>query len=401
MLTHIAEHHLYRIRLWYLLQHSLSSYHKLVQYFGSAQAASEQKALLQWKSLGLHKSHVQRAEQFYSDGGQQQFQQMLNLLLQHCDFILCPDDSDYPAQLIPFDDCPPLIFGQGQLHALSQIQVAIVGSRKASTHGPQIAYDFAQYLSAKGFYITSGMAHGIDHAAHMGGLQHQKTIAVIGTGIDQVYPAQNKTLQQDILRQNGTIISEFLPTTPPLQHHFPRRNRIISALSLGTLVIEATSKSGSLSTARWAMEQGKTVFAVPGHIYSGFAEGCHQLIREGATLVDHPEQIVQDLAQASLWQQQGIHLTTPKVSVTPMPMPMPANPNNDHATPNTPAFTTPTVDVPADLLPLYEQLDWTGQSMDQLGMALTLSTADLTSQLMQLELLGVCLQQGGLYLKCR
>ncbi len=257
-----------------------------------------------------------------------------------------------------------------------QPQIAIVGSRKPSPHGRQVAYDFAYYLSEKGFYVSSGLAYGIDEAAHQGASAHQRTIAVTGTGLDSTYPAQNKKLAEHILAQNGAIITEFLPGTPPLQQHFPRRNRIVSGLSLGVLVVEATLKSGSLITANKAAEQGKTVFAIPGHIYSEFHQGCHQLIREGAILVDHPEQIIEDLALPTQWQSQQ------------------QNSNEQ-------AVVSSTPEIPEHLINLYQSLDWVGQNIDQLVLHHSQPVAELTSSLMELELLGLCMQQSGLYLRCR
>ena len=146
--------------------------------------------------------------------------------------------------------------------ALLQAQIAIVGSRKASPHGRQVAYDFAYYLSEQGFFINSGLAQGIDEAAHQGALQHQRTIAVMGTGLDSTYPSAHHSLRQQIVESGGAVITEFLPHTKPLQQHFPRRNRIVSGLSLGVIVAEASLKSGSLITAKLAAEQGKLIFQV-------------------------------------------------------------------------------------------------------------------------------------------
>lgn len=275
---------------------------------------------------------------------------------------------------MPYADRPPILFGQGNPQSLLQPQVAIVGSRKPSPHGKQVAYDFAYYLAEKGFYICSGLAEGIDAAAHQGGLKHQRTIAVMGTGLDLTYPSQHQTLRTQILENNGCIITEFLPQTPPLKRNFPRRNRIVSALSLGVVVAEAALKSGSLGTAKSAAEQGKTIFAIPGHIYSEHHQGCHQLIREGAILVDHPEQIIEDLALPTQWHSQSqSQETTPSASI----------------------------EIPSDLLELYNQLDWVGQNMDQLNFKLNIDIATLTSQLMELEILGLAQQQAGNYLRCR
>lgn len=376
MLNSISDWHLQHIQLWYLVQHSLSTYQKLILFFGSVESAIQPQNLKRWSELSIHKSHLQRAETFITLQGRVDFESCLAKIRQHTDFILLDTDDHYPTQLKPYSDRPPILFGKGSYQNLSQPQVAIVGSRKASPHGKQLAYDFAYYLSEKGFFITSGLAHGIDEAAHLGGIKHQRSIAVVGTGLDQVYPSQHQYLQQQILQNSGTVISEFLPETKPLQHHFPRRNRIVSGLSLGVLVAEATLNSGSLITAKAAAEQGKVTFAIPGHIYSEFHQGCHLLIREGAILVDHPEQIIEDLALPTQWQCN--QLNTESIATS-------------EAQP----------EIPSHLFKLYQQLDWVGQDIDNLALKLKLDTADLTSALMELELLGLSIQQSGLYLRCR
>lgn len=378
MLNHLSATQIETITLWYLVQHSLSSFYKLEQRFGSVQNAIDPQNFPQWSTLALHKSHLQRLSEFQTAIGQQKFQTLLQDIQKNSDFILTLDHPAYPPQLRPYSDKPPILFGQGDAQALSQPQIAIVGSRKPSAHGRQVAYDFAYYLSEKGFYISSGLAQGIDEAAHQGALRHHKTIAVMGTGLEQTYPSQHQALRQQILAHSGTVITEFLPRTPPLQHHFPRRNRIVSALSLGVIVAEAALKSGSLITAKLAAEQGKLVFAIPGHIYSEHHQGCHQLIREGAILVDHPEQVLEDLALPTQWQnQQQIEQSKsiPELEVQ--------------------------IELPTHLAALYQQLDWVGQNIDELIAKLRLEIGTLTSQLMELELLGLCIQQAGLYLRCR
>ncbi|HGH3646120.1 TPA: DNA-processing protein DprA [Acinetobacter baumannii] len=375
MLTQLSSHHYHTLKVWYLVQHSLVSFKKIIDYFGNCEKATQPDGLAKWSSLGLHANHLKRVSEFQTPQGQTQFEQLVQQVVQHTDFILTADDSGYPSQLLPYTDYPPIIFGKGQAQALLQPQIAIVGSRKPSPHGRQVAYDFAYYLSEKGFFISSGLAYGIDEAAHQGASTHQRTIAVTGTGLDTTYPAQNKKLAEHILAQNGAIITEFLPGTPPLQQHFPRRNRIVSGLSLGVLVVEATLKSGSLITANKAAEQGKTVFAIPGHIYSEFHQGCHQLIREGAILIDHPEQIIEDLALPTQWQSQQQNQT-------------------EEANTNTP-------EIPEHLIDLYQSLDWVGQNIDQLVVHHNIPVSELTSSLMELELLSLCMQQSGLYLRCR
>lgn len=374
MLNSLSHEQIATITLWYLVQHSLSSFQKLQQHFGTSTKAVAASNLQIWPNLGLHKSHLQRVTEIQTPAGQIKLQTLLHEVQANCDFILLDTESHYPSQLLPYSDRPPILFGQGNPQSLLQPQVAIVGSRKPSPHGKQVAYDFAYYLAEKGFYICSGLAEGIDAAAHQGGLKYQRTIAVMGTGLDLTYPFQHQTLRTQILENNGCIITEFLPHTPPLQHNFPRRNRIVSALSLGVVVAEAALKSGSLGTAKSAAEQGKTIFAIPGHIYSEHHQGCHQLIREGAILVDHPEQIIEDLALPTQWHSQSQpQKTTPSASI----------------------------DIPSNLLELYNQLDWVGQNMDQLNFKLNTDIATLTSQLMELEILGLVQQQAGNYLRCR
>lgn len=372
MLNQLSRHHYHTVLVWYLVQHSLSSFQKIQQHFGSCEQATQKHHLAEWSQLGLHANHLKRLQEFQTAQGQQKFEQLIHLICQHSDFILTPEDIGYPTQLLPYPDHPPILFGQGQAQALLQPQIAMVGSRKPSPHGRQVAYDFAYYLSEKGFYISSGLAHGIDEAAHRGGLAHHRTIAVTGTGLDTVYPSQNIKLAQQIT-QSGAIVTEFLPTTMPLQQHFPRRNRIVSGLSLGVVVVEAALKSGSLITANEAANQGKMVFAIPGHIYSEHHQGCHQLIREGATLVDHPEQVIEDLALPTQWQAQK-------------------QPEEALAVP---------ASIPTHLIALYQLLDWVGQDLDQLAQRYQASISELTAQLMELELLGLCMQQAGCYLRCR
>ena len=205
------------------------------------------------------------------------------------------NDPHYPILLREISDPPPLIFAQGDISLLSRWQLAVVGSRNPSTSGRDLAYDFAHYLGQGELVITSGLATGIDAAAHKGALAGGgKTIAVVGTGLDRVYPASHRQLAHDIA-DNGLIVSEFALGTAPRPENFPRRNRIISGLALGTLVVEAALKSGSLITARMALEQGREVFAIPGSIHNPLARGCHQLIREGAKLVETANDIIEEL----------------------------------------------------------------------------------------------------------
>lgn len=211
-------------------------------------------------------------------------------------YIISARDPRYPALLKEISDPPPLLFVQGNPAALDTPQLAIVGSRNPTPGGRQTAHDFARSLSQAGLTISSGLAAGIDGAAHQGALETDSpTVAVTGTGLDRVYPAHHRELAHRIAEQ-GVLVSELPPGTPPVAANFPRRNRIISGLSVGTLVVEAARQSGSLITARMASEQGREVFAIPGSIHNPLARGCHTLIRQGAKLVEQAEDILEELS---------------------------------------------------------------------------------------------------------
>nr|VFK17874.1 MAG: DNA protecting protein DprA [Candidatus Kentron sp. LFY] len=209
--------------------------------------------------------------------------------------LLTLEDKDYPSRLLEIPDPPALLFARGDPKILAHPQIAIVGSRNPTPTGQEIAFDFARELARMGFVITSGLATGIDGAAHRGAIAGGgRTIAVMGTGIDRVYPARHRQLGLDIVR-NGACISEFPLGTPPLAGHFPLRNRIISGLGLGILVVEATTRSGSLITARLAAEQSREVFAIPGSIHNPLSRGCHMLLRQGAKLVESASDILEEI----------------------------------------------------------------------------------------------------------
>ncbi len=204
-------------------------------------------------------------------------------------------DKHYPKALLEITDPPPLFYAKGNLTLLNQPSIAIVGSRNASVQGEKNAEAFAHDLCEHGLCIVSGLALGIDGAAHRGALKaNGATIAVVGTGLDIVYPAKHRDLAHQIA-ERGLIISEFALGTPSKPQNFPKRNRIISGLSQGCLVVEANLQSGSQITARLAAEQGREVFAIPGSIHSPMAKGCHQLIKQGAKLVDCIQDIVEEL----------------------------------------------------------------------------------------------------------
>jgi DNA processing protein len=220
----------------------------------------------------------------------------LDWLAGHTDrHVLNLGDGQYPQPLLHCGDPPLMLFLEGRLELLQRPSVAVVGSRQATPQGLAHARQFASVLSHAGVTVVSGLATGIDGAAHEGALEGAgSTLAVIGTGPDIVYPRRHGGLWRRIA-QDGLVVSEHAPGTQALAHHFPHRNRIIAGLTRGTLVVEATLKSGSLITARLAMEGGREVFAVPGSIQSPQAKGCHELIRQGAQLVESAQEILQSL----------------------------------------------------------------------------------------------------------
>jgi DNA processing protein len=205
-------------------------------------------------------------------------------------------DDDYPELLTQLSDPPQLLYVRGNKDALHLPAIAIVGSRNPTRGGARNAFEFSRYLAESGFCIVSGLAQGIDAAAHRGALEAgAATVAFLGNGIDIVYPPSNRELA-DAIVVNGALVSEYPPGTPPLKAYFPQRNRLISGLSLGTLVVEAARRSGSLITARLASEQGREVFALPGSIHNPMARGCHRLLRDGAKLVETVDDIMTELA---------------------------------------------------------------------------------------------------------
>ncbi|KTD62953.1 protein smf [Legionella santicrucis] len=209
--------------------------------------------------------------------------------------LLTWDSPEYPALLKEITDPPLVLYAKGQLSCLQQPKLAIVGSRNPTVTGSENARMFAKSIAAYGITIVSGLALGIDAQAHMGCLEADgQTIAVLGTGIDCIYPHRHVTLSQHI-SQNGLLLSEFPLKSPPIAGHFPRRNRIISGLSLCTLVVESAVKSGSLITARMALEQNRDVLAIPGSIHNPMARGCHYLLQQGAKLVTSVADVLEEL----------------------------------------------------------------------------------------------------------
>jgi DNA processing protein len=214
--------------------------------------------------------------------------------------VLAWDDPRYPAALLAIPDVPPVLWYRGRLDAFRAPAVAVVGSRAASAVAMETAERLGADLAARGVTVVSGLARGVDSAAHRGAIETGRTIAVLGSGVDRMYPPEHASLAEQITR-DGLIVSEFPPGTPPLAFHFPLRNRIISGLSSAVVVVEANEKSGSLITAASALEQGRDVMAVPGNVLSGRNRGAHALIRDGAKIVECADDIVEELKWHRPW----------------------------------------------------------------------------------------------------
>lgn len=285
--------------------------------------------------------------------------------------ILALDDVDYPPLLNEVHDAPPLLFVRGERGVLGHPQVAMVGSRNPSVVGRETAKDFARSLSRAGLTVTSGLALGVDTASHEGALEGEgQTVAVFGTGPDRVYPARNRKLAHAIVERGGALVTEYPPGVEPLPSNFPRRNRIISGLSLGTLVVEAALRSGSLITARYASEQGREVFAIPGSIHNPMARGCHRLIRDGAKLVETAQDVIEELAP-----QLRAALAEPVPTASPE-----AGPELDK-----------------EYRRLLACLDGGANSVDQLVQRSGLTADEVSSMLLLLELQGLVVSTAGGY----
>ena len=238
----------------------------------------------------------------------------LNWLSQPNHHCLMSDDPSYPLLLSHIVNKPGILFLKGALSAFERPLLGVVGTRRPTSMGRKLAFEFSSGLAELGWGVVSGLAIGIDTAAHSGAVSVKgSTIAVLGNGLDSVYPPSNRRLSESILENEGLLVSEFPIGVPPAPSHFPRRNRVISGLSRGILVVEAAQKSGSLITAQLAVEQGREVFAVPGQILSPVSEGCHTLIQQGAKLVMRVEDILEEFqAMVPVNHKGGVSLTQPE-----------------------------------------------------------------------------------------
>jgi len=281
--------------------------HKLRAHLSDAQSFAElNKAQLQNYDLDERTAQLVLDQLETDDSGVRQ------TLHEHSIHFLWFDDEEFPESLRQIPDPPACLFRRGEPLVSGEIMIAMVGSRKATPYGRQVATMFAQDLAQAGITIVSGLAFGIDAVAHQATLDAGgRTVAVLGNGLDDIFPTSHRALAREIIAKGGTILSEFPPGTPPLRHHFPIRNRIIAGLAVGTLVVEAAEESGSLITARLAIESGREVFAVPGPITSPVSAGPHGLIRIGAKLVTGAMDIIEELGLENQIDEQRTQAIVP------------------------------------------------------------------------------------------
>lgn len=352
------------------------TFHHLINAFGSA-AAVLQSAPLQLQNY-VSAPALAEIRAFQRTGDGHHLMALCRRDLEWCEAnnirLVTLESEDYPRLLAETSSPPPLLYVRGSVENLNLPQLAVVGSRKPSASGRDTAFDFARALARGGFAITSGLALGIDGAAHLGALAAPgPTIGVLGTGIDRIYPARHRDLASRILAEGGTVVSEFPLGLGPQRDHFPRRNRIISGMSMGVLVVEAALKSGSLITAHNALQQNREVFAIPGSIHNPLSRGCHALIRQGAILVEQIADLEEPLRGllAFKWEESA--------SATQMsPTTLPSGLNKDEAL-------------------ILSNTDFEGTSMDQLLARTGLGAGQVMATLVGLELKGLVEQSAGAY----
>lgn len=359
------------LALWRVKGVGVKNYFTLLNAFGTP-ASTFKASLSDLKEAGVTTAIANAIKSFdYS-----QVDQDLTWLERDGCHVMCWCDEDYPVLLREIPDPPPVLFIRGDRTALSALQIAMVGTRNPSPMALKTAHAFAKSFATFGLTVTSGLALGIDQASHRGALDAKGiTIAVAATGLDRIYPASHKPLAEQIII-TGAIVSEFPIGTQAKPGYFPRRNRIISGLSLGVLVVEAAIKSGTLVTARLAMEQGREVFAIPGSIHNPLSKGCHHLIRQGAKLVETAEDVLEDLSSLSL-----------------------AAINTEGAASESSVANEPALEK--EYVKLLEKIAFDPTSVDQLVVETDFTVDEISSMLLVLELQGlVSSAPGGLFYRC-
>lgn len=376
---------------------------RLLAAFGSAQRALDAtpEELTQIEGLPSNVSQrVIRGKSRVSVG------QELELIEAHNCHLVTVNDSAYPMLLKEIADPPPLLYVRGKLGQPEAPSITIVGTRSPTNYGKTISRQLSQQLAENGVTVVSGFARGIDTCAHQGAIQaNGRTIAVLGNGLSQIYPDENKDLAEEIM-ESGALISEFPMSVPPFPKNFPRRNRLVSGMSSGTVVVEASVRSGSLITARHAAEQGREVFAVPGQIFSKQSKGSHQLINQGAKLIN---------AVDDIWEAFPDRRLTPTLTSSPAQLPLDDNSSSQgQANSNlfaelpardtsigstgTPAAkpTKPsTPELSADERAVLEAIDLPCTHIDQIARTTALPMNKVSSTLVMLELKGIVQQMPG------
>ncbi len=364
-----------RLHFWRAKGIGPSSMQRLVDYFGGAAKAlnaSDQTLL----AAGLKQEGIQAYRGLVDDAAAADWQ-WLNKNAQH--HILVPEDPRYPELLKRIRHVPPLLFVLGNAEILNDPQIAMVGTRNPTQAGKDNARAFANHFVTNGLTVTSGLAIGIDAYSHEGALAGAgHTIAVVGNGLDILYPLKNRKLAEQLVANGGAIVSEFPIGTPALPQHFPRRNRIISGMSVGVLIVEAALQSGTLVTARHAMEQGREVFAIPGSIHNPMARGCHHLIKQGAKLVETAQDILEEIAPHL---QTWLQTETPSTPLT----------NADN---KTAAFSFESSFDP-DYQRVLESVSHDPLPIDQIILNTGLTAEAVSSILLMLELQGFVAACGG------
>ncbi len=340
---------------------------KLLDYFGDA------KEILQQSAFPSDLKVPQQAINYLKQATADDIKAELAWLEKAGNDILTFDDPVYPPQLKQISEPPLLLFVKGDVQTLLLPQLAVVGSRNASRGGLSNAHSFCHDLASRGLVITSGLASGVDTQAHQGAVDAQgKTVAVMGTGINSIYPKQNQALAKLIV-ERGAVVSELPFNTPPHAHNFPRRNRIIAGLALGTLVVEATNKSGTLITARLSMENNRPVMAIPGTIHNPMAKGCHQLIKQGARLVESAQDIMEEMLPSIDMLSDQLSESLQQISKTTL--------DNSERSPH--------IELSDSQQQLFNQLDFKPMSFDDIVSKTELSSGDVASDLLIMELLGL------------
>ena len=369
------------LKLWILLWQApgvgAKTYQKLLDKFDSPQDVFAATAEM-LKQAGISPKVVSSIQNQKNANSANADIEWLNSSDRH--FIITIDCAEYPALLKQINNPPPLLYIHGNPSLLNDPQLAVVGSRSPTQSGLSNAYEFSKFLANSGLCITSGLALGVDGAAHKGALDaNAPTIAVIATGADRIYPARHRDLAHRIVEQ-GAIVSEFSIGTQAKSENFPRRNRLISGMSHGTLVVEAAKRSGSLITAQLASEQNREVLAIPGSIHNPLARGCHQLIRQGAKLVETAEDILEEMANVidvdSI--QNDLDITSSNI-----------------ISPESTIQEESKIDTDSEYNELLDQMGYDPISIDELVLRTSQSPESIAAMLLMLELKSKVSSNGG------